>query len=188
MSRTALLLMDFQQAIVARVPGTVVSRAADARAAAREAGVPVFHIGLQLRPGHVDVHPRNKLFGSLPADVYTPDDPGTAFAAELTPADGDTVVHKNRVSAFAGNDLRQLLAARDITRLVLAGIATSGIVLSTALQAVDLDYAVTVLSDACADADPALHTTLLDSVLARRGEVTTVDAWRAALARTAHTG
>jgi nicotinamidase-related amidase len=181
--------MDFQQGIVSRVPGNpALAHAAEALAAARAADVPVFHIALRLLPGHVDVSPRNRLFGALPADVYTADDPATALTAELAPAEGELVVHKNRVSAFAGNNLRQLLDARGLTHLVLAGIATGGVVLSTALQAVDLDYDVTVLSDACADADAALHTTLLDSVLARRGTVTTVGAWRDALGTAADAG
>jgi nicotinamidase-related amidase len=40
-----------------------------------------------------------------------------------------------------------------------------------------LDYQVTVLSDACADRNPALHDTLIAEVLARRGEVATVEEW-----------
>lgn len=86
-------------------------------------------------------------------------------------------MHKNRVSAFAGNNLHQILAAMDVGHLVLAGVATGGIVLSTALQAADLDYRVTVLSDACADPDPELHAALVGKVLSRRGEVLTTDEW-----------
>jgi nicotinamidase-related amidase len=48
--------------------------------------------------------------------------------------------------AFAGNNLRQILDVQDIDHLVLAGIATSGIVLSTALQAADLDYRVSAVT------------------------------------------
>ncbi|WP_019357496.1 cysteine hydrolase family protein [Streptomyces sp. AA1529] len=181
MSGTALLVMDFQHNTLARMPEGCLPRAVHALEAARTAGVRVLHIALGLRPGHLDVHPRNKTFGALPSHLFTPDDPGAAIHPDAAPADGEIVVHKNRVSAFSGNNLRQLLAAQDIGRLVLAGISTGGVVLSTALQAVDLDYRVTVLSDACADSDPALHDTLLGSVLARRCEVTTVDAWRATL-------
>jgi nicotinamidase-related amidase len=60
---------------------------------------------------------------------------------------------------------------------VLAGIATGGIVLSTALQAADLDYRLTVLSDACADPDPDLHNTLVGKVLSRRADVLTRGEW-----------
>ncbi len=181
-SRTALLCMDFQVSTTLRVPASFISDAVRAQEAARAAGVPVVHVGLRLRPGHVDTHPRNKIFGALPENVFTAEDPGAAFHPDLAPRGDEIVVHKNRVSAFAGNDLRQLLAAQEIDHLVLAGISTSGIVLSTALRAADLDFRVTVLSDACADPDPQVHETLLTKVLNRRGEVATTDEWAAATA------
>jgi nicotinamidase-related amidase len=181
-SRTALLLMDLQAAPLTRVPADYLPRAARALATARAAGVPVVHVALRLRPGHTDVHPRNKVFGGLAPGLYTADDPGAALHPAVAPAGDEVVVHKNRISAFAGNDLRQVLDAAGVDHLVLAGIATGGIVLSTALQAADLDYRVTTLSDACADPDPALHDVLVAKVLARRGDVLTVDAWQQALA------
>ncbi|MGI5466700.1 cysteine hydrolase family protein [Streptomyces sp. CA-132043] len=181
MSRTALLLMDIQGNHLAHLPDDYLPRAVRALDTARAAGVPVIHVALRLRHGHTDAHPRNKIFGALPHHLFTADDPGAAIHPDVAPADGEMVVHKNRVSAFAGNNLRQILAAQDIGHLVLAGISTSGIVLSTALQAADLDHRVTVLSDACADPDPALHDTLINEVLARRGEVATIDEWAGTL-------
>jgi nicotinamidase-related amidase len=50
---------------------------------------------------------------------------------------------------------------------VLAGIATSGVVLSTLRQAADLDYRLTVLADGCLDADPGVHRVLLEKVFPR---------------------
>ncbi|MCA1223766.1 cysteine hydrolase family protein, partial [Streptomyces sp. 8L] len=148
---------------------------------ARAAGIPVIHVALRLRHGHTDAHPRNKIFGALPSHLFTADDPGAAIHPDVAPADGEIVVYKNRVSAFAGNNLQQILTAQDIDHLVLAGIATGGIVLSTALQAFDLDYRITVLSDACADPSPALHDSLITDILAKRGEIATTDAWRESL-------
>ncbi|MEU8789235.1 cysteine hydrolase [Streptomyces sp. NPDC048643] len=177
MSRTALLSMDLQLNHVAHVPDGYVPDAVRALETARAAEVPVIHIALRLRPGHIDVHPDNKTFGALPCHLFTADDPGAAIHPDVAPRGDEIVVHKNRVSAFAGNNLRQILAAQGIDHLVLAGIATSGIVLSTALEAADLDYRVTVLSDACADRDPGLHTTLLTQVLDRRCEVMTTNEW-----------
>lgn len=182
MSRTALLLMDLQGNHLDHMPADYLPRAVRALGTARAAGVPVLHIALQLRRGHTDAHPRNKVFGGLPPHLFTAGDPGAAIHPDVAPAEGELVVHKNRVSAFAGNNLQQLLAAQDVDHLVLAGIATGGVVLSTALQAADLDYRVTVLSDACADPHPGLHDVLVAEVLARRGEVQTVGEWAASLA------
>ncbi|WP_329459992.1 cysteine hydrolase family protein [Streptomyces sp. NBC_01497] len=177
MSRTALLLMDLQRTHLAHMPDEYLPHAVRALETARAAGIPVIHVALRLRDAHTDAHPRNKVFGALPPHLFTADDPGAAFHPDVAPADGEIVVHKNRVSAFAGNNLQQILAAQDISHLVLAGIATGGIVLSTALQAADLDYQVTVLSDACADPKPALHDTLINDILVRRGGVATVEEW-----------
>jgi nicotinamidase-related amidase len=182
-SRTALLLMDLQVNLFARVPADYPRTVVRALEAARAARLPVVHAALQLRPGHVDAHPRNKVFGSLPPDVFTADDPGAAIHPDVAPRGDEVVVHKNRVSAFAGNNLRQILAAQDIDHLVMAGIATGGVVLSTALEAADLDYRVTVLSDACADPDPDLHDTLVTKVFPRRGDVVTTSEWADAVTR-----
>ncbi|WP_328868084.1 cysteine hydrolase family protein [Streptomyces sp. NBC_00304] len=181
MSRTALLAMDLQLSHLGHMPPDYLPHAVRALGTARAAGVPVIHVTLRLRPGHADAHPRNKTFGSLASHLFTADDPGAAIHPDAAPAEGELVVHKNRVSAFAGNNLQQILAVQDIGHLVLAGVSTGGVVLSTALQAADLDYRVTVLSDACADPDPALHHTLVNDLLARRCETATVAQWALAL-------
>jgi nicotinamidase-related amidase len=173
--------MDLQLNNVAHVPVGYLPAAVRALETARAAQVPVIHVVLQFRPGHVDAHPRNKIFGSLPAHLFTADDPGAAIHPDVAPRGDEIVVHKNRVSAFAGNNLQQILNVQAIDHLVLAGIATSGIVLSTALQAADLDYRVTALSDACADRDPDLHNTLVTKVFNRRGDVMTTSEWAESL-------
>jgi nicotinamidase-related amidase len=81
------------------------------------------------------------------------------------------------VSAFSGSDLDVLLRGAGADTLVLSGIATSGVVLSTLRQAADLDYRITVLADACADRDPEVHRVLLEKVFPRQAVVTTADEW-----------
>ena len=91
------------------------------------------------------------------------------------------MVTKRRVSAFTGSDLDVVLRARGIDHRVLAGIATSGVVLSTLRQAADLDYRLTVLADGCLDADPEVHQVLLGKLFPRQAEVTSVAQWAASL-------
>jgi nicotinamidase-related amidase len=93
------------------------------------------------------------------------------------------VVSKRRVSAFAGSDLDMVLRAGGLHSLVLAGIATSGVVLSTLRQAADLDYRLTVLADGCLDADPGVHQVLLEKVFPRQAEVVSIADWLADLDR-----
>jgi nicotinamidase-related amidase len=87
------------------------------------------------------------------------------------------VVTKRRVSAFTGSDLDVVLRGLGAGTLVLTGIATSGVVLSTLRQAADLDCGLTVLADACLDADPEVHRVLTGKVFPRQAEVSTVAQW-----------
>lgn len=180
----ALLVMDFQAGVVARFSGTeVVATARTAVDAARAHGVPVVFVRVGFREGSPEVSARNKSFaavadrGDMGADA-----PGTKVVDELAPRNGETVVVKRRVSAFTGSDLEVVLRAADVDHLVLTGIATSGVVLSTLREAADRDYQLTVLSDACLDGDPEVHRVLTEKVFPRQADVVTVDEWVAGLA------
>ena len=105
----------------------------------------------------------------------------TQVHAAVAPRAGDIVVTKKRVSAFTGSDLDVVLRSLDIDSLVLTGIATSGVVLSTLRQAADLDYGLIVLRDCCADADDEVHRVLLDNVFPRQATVVQAAEWRATL-------
>ncbi|WP_433088331.1 cysteine hydrolase family protein [Dactylosporangium sp. CA-052675] len=83
------------------------------------------------------------------------------------------------MSAFAGSDLDMVLRAGGIEHLVLTGIATGGVVLSTLRQAADLDFALTVLADGCLDDDPEVHRVLVGKVFPRQAGVLTVAEWAA---------
>jgi isochorismate hydrolase len=65
---------------------------------------------------------------------------GATIHPAATAREGEPIVVKRRASPFAGTDLETLLRANGIAMLVLAGVHTSGVVLSTVCQAVDLDY------------------------------------------------
>ncbi|MCZ2899554.1 cysteine hydrolase [Burkholderia thailandensis] len=176
-SKRALLMMDYQNAILetyldddTRV--AVIGRAAKLIAAARRAGVPVIHVAVAFRSGHPEISARNRLFSALKRTGWLERGaPGTAIHAALAPADGEPVVIKHRVSAFSGSDLDMLLRSNGIESLMLAGITTSGVVLSTVRHAFDLDYDLTVVKDCCADADHGLHDTLFDKVIAQHAAV-----------------
>jgi nicotinamidase-related amidase len=184
MAPMALLIMDVQQGIVERFggEGSYLDRLATAIAAARDAGVAVIYVTVAFRPGYPEVSERNKTFSAIAGTGrFTDGDPGMRIPAVIAPAPGEVTVTKRRVSAFTGSDLEVVLRGRGISHLVLAGIATSGVVLSTLRQAADLDYQLTVLADGCLDADPAVQQILLGTVFPRQAEVTTVADWAACL-------
>jgi nicotinamidase-related amidase len=184
-SRPVLLLMDFQHGVVERLGAPPVIDAADRAArAARAAGIPVMFVRVAFRPGYPEVAETNATFSAVTAqagDAYTHDHPATQIHASLAPRGGEPVIVKRRVSAFSGSDLDVLLRAAGAGTLVLAGISTSGVVLSTLRQAADLDYRLTVLADACADLDEEVHRVLTEKVFPRQALVTTTDEWIASL-------
>lgn len=98
-----------------------------------------------------------------------------AISPALGPEPNDIVVTKHRISAFTGTDLEMILRAHDTSTLVMFGIATSGVVLSTLLDACDADYQPVVVTDCCADRDPELHETLVKKFFPMRGEVITAE-------------
>jgi nicotinamidase-related amidase len=180
-TRSVLLLMDFQHGIVESLGSSPVIEAADRAAkAARAAGIPVMFVRVAFRPGYPEVAESNASFSALAAqggDAMTQDHAVTQVHAALTPLDGEPVIVKRRVSAFSGSDLDVLLRAAGADTLILAGLSTSGVVLSTLRQAADLDYRLTVLADACADRDEEVHRVLTEKVFPRQALVTSVDEW-----------
>ena len=180
MANSALLVMDIQRSIVDRFASDTgyLPRLRTAIDKARAAGLPVIYVVVGFRAGHPEVSPRNKTFSALATGVnFGPDDPNAAVHPDVAPADGDLVVTKRRVSAFAGSDLDLVLRAQDVRSLVLTGIATSGVVLSTLRQAADLDFGLTVLADCCLDADPDVHRVLTEKVFPRQADVLSVADW-----------
>jgi nicotinamidase-related amidase len=142
------------------------------------------YVTIGFRPGYPEVSERNKAFAAVAGTGrFTDGDPGAPVHPAVAPAPGDVTVTKRRVSAFAGSDLDVVLRAGGTGHLVLAGIATSGVVLSTLRQAADLDYRLTVLADGCLDADPEVHQVLLGKLFPRQAEVTSVAEWATSLRR-----
>jgi nicotinamidase-related amidase len=182
--RTALLLMDIMPVLVPAFGGddAMLRRLADASAAAREADVDVIHVRVAFRDGYPDVAASNKFFVATVANLdFTEGSAGTAVHPGLEPRESDIVVLKKRVSAFAGSDLELVLRSRGVRELVLAGVTTSGVVLSTLRAAADLDYGLTVLADGCADGDDEVHRLLLERVFPAHAEVTDTAEWAASL-------
>jgi nicotinamidase-related amidase len=178
-AHTVLLAMDCQAGIVsiyAKPPEEFVARASSVLRAARKAGMPVVHVKVGFRPGLPEVSSRNKLFAAMkssPQHQQLFQGAAGAIHPALGPEPDDILVTKHRVNAFTGTDLEMLLRAREVESIVLFGIATSGVVLSTLLHAFDCDYKVVVIADCCADRDAELHQALLTRLFPQRAEVLT---------------
>jgi nicotinamidase-related amidase len=169
--QTALLVMDVQPGIIDRIDDkdAYLARATAAVGRAHARGIRVIYVVVAFRPGAPEA---SAFFQPYAAELVD-------AQPVMAPTDGDVVVVKRRISAFAGSDLEVLLRANDIRHLVLCGIATSGVVLSTLREAGDKDYTLTVLSDLCADTDSEVHRVLLEKIFPRQARVITAAEWMA---------
>lgn len=187
-AHTAVLAMDVQTGIVTiyvKPQQEYLDRSSSVLRAARNAGLPVIFVRVGFRPGLPEVSDRNRLFAAMKSNPEHQklflDEKAAAIHPALGPEQNDIVVTKHRVSAFTGTDLEMILRAKEIRTLVLFGIATSGVVLSTLLEACDVDYEIFVIADCCADMDNELHRVLLDHLFPRRAQVMTAEQFEKAL-------
>jgi nicotinamidase-related amidase len=168
-ARMAVLIMDYENDIVNMLPENVqtplLEKASTILRASREAHVPVVYIVVRFRDGYPEINLQNKLFSSLKESGRLREGTlGAEIHAKVAPQPGDIIVTKRRVGAFSTTDLETVLRAKNINTLVLFGISTSGVVLSTVRWAADMDYKLAVVSDACADRDAEVHRVLIDKV------------------------
>ena len=181
MNNAALLVMDVQTGIVNNFAkdAKLIPSIKSAIATARKKKMPVIYVKVAFRDGFPEISKNNKSFSmiqkrnALFADKKTMD-----IYPEVAPKSGDIVVEKRRVSGFTGSDLEVILRSQNITHLVLCGIATSGVVLSTLREAADKDYQLSVLSDCCTDGDEEVHKVLMTKVFPRQADIVTVKEWQ----------
>ncbi|GAA3167781.1 MULTISPECIES: isochorismatase family cysteine hydrolase [Streptomyces] len=173
--RTALLLMDLQAGILGLLPdpAELVQRAKQAREAATAAGIQVVYVRVAFtEEDYKGISEYNKTFAPAAAHhLFAEGSPETVIAPEVQPGPHDAIFTKTRTGAFSTTHLDAFLRERGIDTLVLAGVSTTGVILSTVRDAADRDYRVIVLSDVCADPDATAHHTLLESVFPSQADL-----------------
>lgn len=175
MSNEALLVMDVQRGITSRFntgSDELLKTIKKVVEAARDNDVLPIFIRVAFRPGGVEINTTNKLFANI-STSFTHGSEDIEIDKSCGVREDDLIIDKKRVSAFSGSGLALVLRSQKIDTLTLCGIATSGVVLSTLRQAADLDFKLNVISDCCLDADPLVHSVLLEKVFPRQSEVLT---------------
>lgn len=180
-TRTALLVMDYQVGLVHRLPDAqaLLERVDTAVADVRTRGGQIAWIRVGFDDADLEAIPPS----SVMARMATPDRraalhaeaPTSQIHDRLSPQPHDITVRKTRVGAFTTTDLDRQLRERAVTTLILAGISTSGVVLSTVREAMDRDYQIVVLNDASADPDPDTHGFLTTTIFPRHTTVIDVN-------------
>ena len=166
--KTALLVVDLQKGIVsipaAHPTAGVVANAAALADAFRKHHLPVVLVNVGGgAPGRTESPPRG---GERPADWME-------LAPELHHQPSDIVVTKKTWGGFTGTGLGEKLKSLGITQVVVAGIATTFGVESTARQAHELGLNVTLAVDAMTDPNPDAHHNSVTRIFPRLGETGT---------------
>jgi nicotinamidase-related amidase len=173
-----LLVMDYQPAILTNVTDAdgLLANMATAIQTARDSGMQIGYVRVAFRDADYAAMPAtNKNFKAIADNRRMHHEaPETAVHDAVAPQPGDIVVRKTRVGAFSTTDLDQQLRERKIDTLVLAGITTSGVVLSTVREAADRDYQLYVLEDGSADRDQEVHDVLTKKVFPRQANVISI--------------
>ncbi|KAJ5672961.1 hypothetical protein N7507_002088 [Penicillium longicatenatum] len=179
-TRTTLLLLDVQNGIVdqLQLPESFFQGMTTALTAARNHGLNIVHIVTAFRDGYPESSPTNSFIPSVAArGLFKEGDPSVKVHASVTPISKEPVITKRRVSAFCGTELDMILRCANNNHIVIAGLISSGAVLSTVQQAADLDYGVTILRDLCMDRDEEVHRVLMDKVFFRKHSVVNAELW-----------
>lgn len=166
--RTALIIIDLQKGIAA-LPAVdpiqaVTEKASVLASAFRKRGLPVVLVNVAGRPnGRTEQSP-----GSMP---FPPD--WTELLPQLGQQPQDHLVTKHTWGAFAGTGLESWLKSAGVTQIVLAGVATSIGVESTAREGYALGFNVTLAVDAMTDLNADAHANSVSRIFPRLGETGT---------------
>jgi nicotinamidase-related amidase len=167
-SNTALVVIDLQKGLsglptVHSFDG-VVDRAGDLAAAFRQRNLQVVLVNVSGgAPGRVE---QKRSPGDVPRDW-------TELLPQLNRQPQDHIVTKRTWGAFTNTDLEVYLRDRDVTQIVLAGVATSIGVESTARTAHEFGFNVTLAVDAMTDRSAEAHENSVTRIFPRLGETGT---------------
>jgi nicotinamidase-related amidase len=168
--KTALIVIDLQKGIVGlsllHPIDDVLKRTRALLDAFRQRNLPVVLVNVAgAAPGRTE-QPR----GNVPrAEGWTD------LVPELNQQPSDIVVTKHTWGAFPGTSLDSQLKGLGVTQVVVVGVATGTGVESTARQAYELGYHVTLAVDAMTDRNPEAHDYSIKKVFPRLGETGTTE-------------
>ncbi len=186
--KTALLIMDVQNDQYGMLENAgqaagFLEKVKEVLDAARAAGALVVYVVARFRAGHPEASPRNRFNTYNKAQGRLVEgSQGAEIRPEVAPLENEIVVTKRRINAFFGTDLDGVLRANGIESIVLTGIATRGVILSSTRHAGDADYDIVILRDCVSDPDPELHAVLMDKVFPMQAAVANASDFMAAIA------
>jgi maleamate amidohydrolase len=170
-AQTALLVMHYQTDILGLFPSVAPALLANTRKlcdAARNKGVSVYFANLRFSPGYPEVSPLNKNGQGIRQPGLFVDD---QTSPELGQRAGEPVIVAHRASVFFGTGLEARLLAQGVDSLIMVGIASTGVVLSSVAYASDADFRLYTVKDCCYDPDQVVHEHLFSTAFDSRTTV-----------------
>lgn len=168
---TALVLIDLQKGIVqiptAHPVNEILLNAAKLVEAFHKAGLPVVIVNVQ--PAATVGPPLRKDIKPMGNNNFP--DEWLEIAPEIKSRQGDIFITKHTWSAFYETNLDEELKKKNITGIVLAGIATSIGVEGTARAAYERGYNISFAVDAMTDRSVEAHEHSVQFIFPRIGEV-----------------
>jgi nicotinamidase-related amidase len=129
----------------------IIEKANSAIHWARQQGVLIIFVRVGFSKNYVECPAVSPLFSYVQqAQALQLNTWGTEFDKNLDVRDDDIIITKHRVSAFYATSLQAILTARQIQQVVLCGVSTDFAIQTTAREAHDRDYYVSIIQDACA--------------------------------------
>ncbi len=139
----------------------------------RNRGVPVIYIVIGFSEDFREWSEKTKLFRHVKDKKQVIlGSWSTQIDERLSPMPGESIIIKHRVDPFYGTNLDQLLSTMGIEHLILTGVSTDFVVLSTTMSAHDRDYNITVLEDCVSSSDHQSDSAALH-IINKLAEVTT---------------
>ncbi|KVT33995.1 cysteine hydrolase [Burkholderia ubonensis] len=170
-AQTALVVMHYQTDILGLFPAVAPALLANTRKlcdAARAKGVGVYFANLRFSPGYPEVSPLNRNGQGIKQLGLFIDD---RTAPELGQQANEPLITAHRASVFFGTDLEVRLSARGVDSLIMVGIASTGVVLSSVAYASDADFRLYTVKDCCYDPDQVVHDHLFSTAFDSRTTV-----------------
>ncbi|PQV53933.1 isochorismatase family cysteine hydrolase [Paraburkholderia sp. BL21I4N1] len=170
-AQTALVVMHYQTDILGLFPSVAPTLLSNTRRlcdAARAAGVSVYFANLRFNPGYPEVNPLNRNGQGIKQLGLFVDD---RLSPELDRQASEPLIVAHRASVFFGTDLQVRLSAQGIDSLMMVGIASTGVVLSSVAYASDADFRLYTVKDCCYDPDQVVHEHLFATAFESRTTV-----------------
>jgi len=194
-TRTAVLALHYQNEVLHEnglirvgvddplVRTQVTAAAQQLLSGARQRRLPLFHVRIAFRPDYADCPANTPIFRqTMELGAVKDGSWGAEFFDALQPqaSSREFILTHQRISAFAGTALDNLLRQHGVQHLIIGGIATHSVVEHTVRQAADLGYTTTIAANACASGQPEFHQAALRSLALVANIRDVADCWEAA--------